>query len=443
MRDSFTLIDVLVGVALILIVFLGIFAAYQLGLKVVGLSKARIDATALANQWMEIIRNLPYESVGIVGAVLPYAKGTLDSSTSTIRNNIEYTIEIKVRYISDEADGLGQADQCDLDYKRAEVKVSWPGLFGGKISFVSDISPKNLSQEIQSCQAQAGGVLSVKVFDAYGVMLASPLIEIFNPTTGEKIVSLVSESGKENIPLATSTYKVVVSKNGYSSERTYGIEEVTIPEKPHPLVLEGQLTEISFSIDKLSSINVETRGSKGVGYPVIHNVTFNLRGKKLIGYDEQENPVYKYSQNHTTNGAGSVVISNLEWDSYYFSIITPGLNLMEIESPPGTTTTQPIALSPDTNLTVRLILSAENSLLVTVEDMEESEPIFSARLRLHNIDLGYDTTQYTDEEGQTYFIPLEKANYNLEVEGPGYAATSTTILVSGETKKTIKLEQIE
>jgi hypothetical protein len=116
---------------------------------------------------------------------------------------------------------------------------------------------------------------------------------------------------------------------------------------------------------------------------------------------------------------------------------------MEIESPPGTTTSQPITLAPDTNLNVRLILSAENSLLVTVEDIEESEPIFSARVRLYNRDLGYDTTQYTDEQGQTYFIPLEMANYNLEVEGPGYAPTSTPILVSGETKKTIKLEQIE
>ena len=61
---GFTFIDVLVGTALMLIIFLGISGAYQLGLKVVSQSKARISATALANQRVEEIRNLSYKEVG-------------------------------------------------------------------------------------------------------------------------------------------------------------------------------------------------------------------------------------------------------------------------------------------------------------------------------------------------------------------------------------------
>jgi len=446
---GFTLIEVLIGTFLILIVFLGIFGVYQLGLKVVGMSKAKIIATAIANGEIEKIRNLPYQSVGTKDAQLPFAKGALDSVTSTVFNNMEFQIEKKVKFIVDEADGIGGADVCNWDYKRVEIKVSWIGRFKGEIKLVTDVAPKNKNEEIQSCQTQPGGILSVLVFDAFGVPVSSPLIEVFNPVSGVRVDFAVPSNGSHDFPLATSTYKVVVSKDGYSSERTfasgesYAGEIIAIPEKSNPIVLEGQTTSISFSIDKLSSMTVETRGLKELGYPIIHNVTFNLRGEKLVGYDDTEKPIYKYSQNHITNGSGSVSIPNLEWDSYYFSIVTPDLDLTEIESPLGVTTTQPIGLSPAGSKEVRLVLKAENSLLLTVKDATTSEPIFSASSTLFNGSLGYEKTQYTDENGQTYFIPLEAATYNLEVSGPGYNSTSTTILISGDTTTTIKLEQIE
>lgn len=436
-KKGVTLIDVLVAIALFLIFFLGIFGAFQLGLRVVGNSKNKIIATAIANQEIEKIRNLPYESIGTLGG---FPSGLLEASRRVLRNNVEFTIRTRVDYVVDPADGITRPeDECPNDYKRAEIKVSWSGLFSGEIALVTDIAPKNLAQEC----AEAGGILSVSVFDAFGVMVPSPLIEIKNPSTEETIKTAVPPGGQYYFSLAPSTYKVVVSKSGYSSERTYGTAEVTTPTNPHPIVLEDQLTEISFSIDRVSSLSIETRGTRGAGYPVIHNVTFNLRGEKIIGLDAQENPVYKYSQNHTTNGAGEITVSNLEWDSYYFSIVTPGLNLIEIESPPGTTTTQPLGLAPNTSSTVRLILSAENSLLVKVEDLQTLEPIFAARVRLFNINLGYDTTQYTDEIGQTYFIPLQEGNYELEVDGPGYASTSTTSWISGNATTTIQLQQVE
>ena len=578
---GFTLIDVLVGVSLMLIVFLGIFGAYQLGLMVVGQSKTRIDATALANQWVEMIRNLPYESVGTKGAVLPQAEGVLETATTTIRNNIKYTINLQIKYIVDEADGLASPeDECYLDYKRAEVKVSWSGRFGGEVKLVTDVAPKNEIEETNTCLAQPGGILSVSVFDAYGEMVDSPLIEIFNPETEEKITSYSPSTGQYDFPLATSTYKVVVSKTGYSIERTYGTEEIAIPEKPHPIVLEGQVTEISFSIDEVSSFSVNTLSPWGEdfwadsfqdmskisesenivvsdgeaklattteGYyssgflissgisptnlinwdefvftdnepletdlryqiyyatntswllipdtdllsnsegfdlspvdlsglnPTIYsqlklranfstntttttpiledwqvswitseatpipNITFNLRGTKLIGYDSGENPVYKYSQNHTSNSQGKVDILNLEWDNYTFSVDpATGLNLVGTDPEP-----QPIGLAPDTTLQVNLYLSSENSLLVTVQDSATLEPIFSATVRLYNINLGYDNTLYTDEKGQVFFMPLEAANYNLEIEAPSYSKHEGTVGVLGNTTKTVWLERVE
>lgn len=441
-KDSFTLVEVLVGTFLILIVFLGIFGLYQLALKVIAQSERKITATALANQEMEKIRNLAYSDAGTRGRTLPFASGVLENSTSTRQNNVEYLIEKEVKYVVDSADGQGAEDSCNWDYKKAEVKVSWSGRFAGSVKAISDIAPKNKVEEVQTCALQPGGILSISVFDAQGLMVPNPMIEVFNPSNGSLIDFATPLSGKYDFPLATATYKAVVSKSGFSRERTYGQDEITTPEKPHPLVIEGKISEVSFSIDRLSSMTVETRGTAGQGYRVIHDAAFNLRGSKIIGLNAQENPVYKYSQNQTTDGPGEILISNLEWDAYYFSALTAGLDLVEIESPPGgATTSQPINLSPNTGQPLRLILQSENSLLVTVRNLETLEPVFSASTTLANGT--YQKTQFTDQNGQTFFIPLAQDTYNLAVQAAGYLATTSAISVSGDVTTTVKIQQIE
>jgi len=579
-KKGFSFIDVLVGISLMLIIFLGIFGAYQLGLKTIGFNQRKITATAIASGQIEKIRNLPYLLVGTKDAQLPFAQGVLDPATTTFSNNIEYQIETKVKFVVDEADGTGDEDSCNWDYKRAEIRVSWSGRFSGEVKLVTDIAPKDKVEEVQTCQSQPGGILSISVFDAQNEMVPSPLIEVFNPSTGLLVDSATPFDGKHDFPLATSTYRVITSKYGYSTERTYGIDEIAIPKKPNPTVLEGKAPEIYFSIDILSSLSIETFSPWGTDYfsdsfsdeskiseksnltvsdgkitlaapegdylpsgylisteiypptliqwdeflftdeepfetdlnyqiyyasgtewylipdsdlpqnsvgfesspvnlsdlatttypklklkgnfstesastsPILYdwqiswrtgqptpigNVIFNLRGGKLIGRDDQENPVYKYNQNYQTDSQGKKDIANLEWDNYTFSLNPAnGLDLVDTDpSPP------PIGLAPNTNLSVKLFLEAQNSLLITVQNQESLEPVFSASIRLHSSSLGYDTTQYTNDKGQTLFIPLEVASYNIEVSSPGYSSASTTVWVSGDVKKTIKLEQIE
>jgi len=570
--ESFTLIEVLVGIALMLIVFLGIFGAYQLGFKVLGLSKNKITATAILNGEIEKIRNLPYESIGVQGQ---FPDGVLAPVSTVTLNNIQYQIERRVDFVVDSPDGIAAPDDdCPNDYKKAEIKVSWPGDLAGEIKFSTDVAPKNLAQECGT----GGGILSVSVFDAQGLMVSSPLIEIKDPITGQTLKTATPLDGKHYFSLAPATYKILVSKTNYSSERTYSTEEVTTPENPHPIVLNGQLTETSFSIDKLSSFSVDTLSPWGqdffsdsfldsskisefqnvtvsggqvnlakidsqyqnsgylisisispgdlikwdkfsfsdlepVGTQILYqilyfngtdwalipdtdlpgnsfgfgvspidlsrlntttysqikvkgnlsttdlnfsptlydwqvswinsqaipipNVTFNLRGEKIIGKDQNENPVYKYSQNLTSNSSGHLDIFNLEWDNYTFSV-DPASNLDLVSTDPSP---QPIGLAPDTNLAVRLYLDSQNSLLVTIKNSETLEPVFSASVRLYKT--GYDQTQYTNEKGQTYFIPLRIGDYSLEVQAAGYSGSSANVSVSGDVTKTVTLEQIE
>ncbi len=567
---GFTLIEVLVGSFLILIVFLAIFGAYQLALKVISQSRDRITATFIANGEIERIRNLSYKDVGVLG---DYPDGTLSAEETKTINSIDYVINTRIDYVLDEADGIETPeDECPNDYKKVEIKVSCPGLLGREVKMVTDIAPETVAQE---CEI-VGGILSVSVFNAQGLMIPNPFIEVKDSETDEVVKTATPTEGKHLFSIPAKTYKVEVSKEGYSSSRTYSMEEVAIPEKPNPIVIEGKMSEISFSIDKLSALFVDTLSSWNTnnfsdsfttdtnisdsstidvqngevkissgynsGYLVstsissldltsweefswsdeeladtqilykvfyfdgatwklipdsalagnstgffvspldlseldisiysqlkvkgelsttdisisptlydwhvswrtsepipIPNVNFNLKGDKIIGKDAAENPVYKYSQDHNSGGSGHIDISNIEWDLYTFTIDpATGLDLLEVDSSP-----QPVSLPPDTTLSVELYLKAQNSLMITVQDEETGELVFSAGVRLYRSDLSYDKTQNTDGKGKTYFIPLDSGSYNLDVEASGFSDYSGTVSVSGDETKIISLERLE
>ena len=430
---GFTLIDVLVGTFLMLIVFLGIAGVFFLGAKVVFQSKARIEATAIANGEIEKIRNLAYKDVGVDGS---FPNGVLEKEAIINRNQVEYKIERRVDFIADPADGISAPqDECPNDYKKVKIEVSWAGRFPDGIELVTDVMPDTFAQECE----EIGGVLLVSVFDSLGEMISVPLIEIKDLETGENIKSATPGQGEHYFALEPGAYKIVVSKNEYNTERTYGIDEIAIPEKPHPNILEGELTEISFSIDKLSSFSIDTLTIiEEEPFPLSY-VEFYLRGDKIIGYDEDEEPVYEYSQVHITDLSGHINISDLEWDSYTFSVDpATGFYLVDTEPSP-----QPIGLFPDTNMPVSLYLQAENSFFLIVQDLETQGPIFSAEARLYNTGLAYDEIQYTDENGITLFIPLVSATYNLEIEAPGYQGYTGTLAVFGDTTEIVSLERVE
>ncbi len=273
MKKGFTLVEVLVGTALILIIFVGIFGAYQLGLKVIGQSKARAIATALGNQQIERVRNLPYEKVGVAGG---YPSGDIPAVQSTTTNNIEYTIETRVDYIDDEFDGLAPNDdcpdecdetKCPNDYKKIRVKVSWPGKFGGEVKFNTIVVPRDIYQEC----GETGGVLLISAFNAKGEAVEFPYFEVENLDTG-LIKTAHPEQGEYRfvLPEGIDVYKIKITKDGYSSEQTYGSGDVyngqvintPIPERSHAKVLEGQLSEVSFCIDKLSKFLIKTLEAK-------------------------------------------------------------------------------------------------------------------------------------------------------------------------------------
>src|SRR3990167_4550093 len=119
-----TLLDAVVGTALMLIVFIGIVGAFRLTVMVVSNNKARAGAVALANERLEYIRSLSYSAIGTAGGI---PAGTIPQTETVSLNDVNYTRRTFVSYEDDPGDGTGGADSNGIiiDYKAAKVAVSW------------------------------------------------------------------------------------------------------------------------------------------------------------------------------------------------------------------------------------------------------------------------------------------------------------------------------
>lgn len=255
MKKGFTFVEVLVGIGLSAIIFLGLYGAFQLGLKVVGQSKVKNIAIAVANQKIEQIRNLPYFDVGTVGAI---PLGEIPQTEQITSNSLSLTINTSIAYIDDDFDDIFPNDSLPADYKKAQVKISWQSYYGGEVVLDTTITPKGIETE------QGGGTLVISVFNAYGLPVNQANVNVFNDQISPAINANYTTDTYGRVILAgastsTQAYKISASSTGYNQDRTYGTEEVANPSKPHASVFEGQVTEISFSIDETASLNVDTR----------------------------------------------------------------------------------------------------------------------------------------------------------------------------------------
>lgn len=257
---GFSLIETLVGVSLMLLIFVSIFGMIQLGMRLVAQSKSRVIATALANQKIELVRNLSYDKVGTIGGI---PNGSILETEILIRNKITYTVKTTIAYVDDPFDNTFPNDPLAWDYKRVKVKVFWPDGGGGEIFLQTDVAPKGIET------TGGGGILSVLVFDANGQPVPQADIHIENSSVLPAIDANYQSDNQGRLflggaPVCNDCYKITSTKIGYSGERTYAVGELVrgialaTPNKPLVSILEGQLSEVSFTIDKLSAKTAQT-----------------------------------------------------------------------------------------------------------------------------------------------------------------------------------------
>lgn len=373
-KRGFTLIETLIALGIFLLVTLGVYEAFTTTLRVVQSTRTITIATTLANEQLEIIRNLPYDDVGVVSGI---PNGVIPGVQTLVRDGVSFEVTTVIRNIDDPFDGqIGNIpnDLSPADYRLVELTIACDTCTNfSPLSFTSYVGPRGLET------SSTNGALFIQVFNADGVPIQGVDVHVEN---NQVIPSIsIDETTNNNgylqivdAPPGVEAYEITVSKPGYSNDRTYTTGDVANPNpvKPHSTVLAQQLSELSFTIDETSDVNISSISDLCVP---IANADFDLTGSKLIGINPD---VYKFTDSYSTNGSGELTIQDIEWDTYTLNV-TDGIYDLG-----GSIPVMPFVINPgtDKNITLVLVPKNPNTLLVTVKDTSTQLPLSSASVRL-------------------------------------------------------------
>ena len=257
-KRGVTLLDTLVGIFLMLVIFLGIAGAFELGLDTISNNKARAGGIALSNERMEYIRSLTYTSLGTVGGI---PAGLIPQSETITLNGVIYTRRTVIEYTDDAKDGTGAADTNNIveDYKTVKVDLSWFSRIGIRhIILVSRVSPTTGMET-----DQPGGALLINVTNAAGGRLSGARVTIVNGSTSPAVnlTTFTNASGTVTILGAppASNYQIFVGNGGYSFAQTYSTSvQNTNPSPANLTVNDNVTTSATFSIDVFGSRSINT-----------------------------------------------------------------------------------------------------------------------------------------------------------------------------------------
>ncbi len=423
-QNGFTLIETLVGSAVFIVIALSAYKAFGVLMDAVSESQAKIAATEVANERFEIIRNLPYSDVGIVGG-LPVGKITRTQTVT--RDSFTFNVTTTIRSVDDPFDGTiggSPSDTSPADYKMADLDITCTNCkIFSPLKFTTLLAPHALETGVTN------GALFMQVFNASGIPIPGASLHIVNTQTNpDTIIDETTDNGGwvkivDAVP-GTNAYNITATKSGYSQDQTYPIGGAAgaTPVKADSTVATGQITQLSFAIDTLSSINVTTLDGSCAPLP---NMGLSLTGTKLIGTPS----VLKYPvHTFTTGSAGTLLIPNLEWDTYSTLLTSLSYDLA------GTTILPSFTLNPGETKTLQLVAvpHVNMALLVSVKDAANN-PIDGALVRLQKT--GFDQTKTTNTSvcptsGQVFWNGLTSGTYTMTITKAGYQISSTSVNVS-------------
>jgi prepilin-type N-terminal cleavage/methylation domain-containing protein len=352
-QSGFTLVEILTSIVVLSIVILAVTNLFVSDLSTVSAGKARAIGLALANEQLEYLRDLPYDSLATQYGTI-YPPGNIADTQNITRANYHFVVKTKIIYVDDPYDGnlagtvSGKpVDLYPYDYKKVEISVLLANNNFQVAKLVSDVAAK------ASETASNTGILSIKILDSLGQPVSGATIHIVNPVPNPDvdITTTTDNTGAVVIPGlppdSNKNYLITASLAGYSTEQTYADPVgAQTPVNPNANILVQQITSVTLAIDRLSTLNVTVVGTDG---DPVANQQVTITGSKTT----MTNPtVYKYSQTRTTDGSGKIQLPGMEWDSYNFTV--PAGKYLTVAVPDA-----PVALAA--NSTVNEILTISNS----------------------------------------------------------------------------------
>lgn len=432
-KSGFMLIETLTVVFILAVIVTTFYATFTTGTRVILDAKNRLGANSLANEKMEIVRNLKYDDVGILGGI---PNGSISENENVIENGKPYQVETFVEFEDDPLDGIYPTDTISNDYKLVKITVSWNGGLNGigNVYLISRFVPHGLESN------SGGGVLAINIVDGTGAGVSQANVHIINSTVSPSVnfSADTSDAGNLMFPGAlqsTQEYQLIVSKSGYETIATLSPYPTTIdyyPTDVHASVISGALNMATIVINKVSNLNIIT--ADGAGNALSGVVCdFEITGGRIIGTtpDMSHAPVYSIqNQSSSVPVSGEKVFNIISSGQYTIIPVVPSGYVLA-----GTEPLVPFSLQPDTTLEVKIKLASQtvSALFLTVVEDGTSNLVVGAQVELKNSS-GYDVTQITGVDGKTFFLngtdPLASGTYDLKITATGYQENISQIEIN-------------
>ncbi|HEX7586171.1 MAG TPA: hypothetical protein VF390_00890 [Patescibacteria group bacterium] len=447
-NPAFTLVEAMVFLFIFSVITVTFYSVITLGTGYIIEAKNRLGALALANEKMEIVRNLQY---GVIGTTTGIPAGNILADEDAAVGAKTFHVKTLIQYIDDPFDGVLPADPIPTDYKRVKITISWQNSKGGsgEVYLVSRFVPPGL--EVSS----GDGILAVNIADGTGASISQAHVRIVNnivsPTVD--ISQNTDDQGNLMFPGAKQSqlgYEITVSKNGYETVSTVDPGSVAYtPKDPHASVVSGSLNTTYITIDKLADLKIKSVDYLGNALP---DVDFHIKGSRELGTNSTLVPaetVYILDADATTNASGEKDFNNYSPGQFFLTNVTAisGYTLIGA-SPISSFEVSPavykFSLLPDEAKTVELKFAnnSADALLVKVLNNSDNAPLNNIQVKLTNGN-GYDTTVTTSFDGVAFFPvnsdPFLPGMYTLEISDFSFQNYSETVDVNKLTNKEVKL----
>ncbi len=424
-NKGFTLIESLVFLFIFSLITITFYQVITVGSNLILVSKNKLGAVALANEKMEIIRNLKYDDVGVVGGA---CVGTIPQDEEVTENGRKYHVHTLAIYVDDPFDGILNGNPNDLayeDYKMVQITVSWNegSTNKGSVSLTSQFVPAGLE-----AINPADGILSINVFSdqAGGVAVAGATVQISNSDLSFNESRQTDTTGNVMIVGAKQSiqkYRIAVSKNDYESVSTLPPFPVSTfkPVDVDASVVAGSLNVINIIENKVANIKITTVDH--LDNPVA-NINFILSGGRKIGTDATDPAKFIYNLDVTdkTDSNGKKEFNSISPGQYTFALAPTETSYTLI----GIDSISPFAVASDTTKDIKAKVASNNetALLLNIIKSTDNTPIVGATVELKNTSLNYDETIVTGADGMAFFPTtadtFQPETYSVSVKASGF-----------------------
>jgi prepilin-type N-terminal cleavage/methylation domain-containing protein len=311
-QSGFTIIETVISMAVLTVITLSVYDLILQALKISQDNKLKMASISLADQKLEQIRNLPYDSVGTLAGA-PH--GVVPDNESATTSNGTFYVNTLIMYKDDAFDGLDPADTLPNDYKEVRVRVQYNSPFGfKKVESFTKIAPKALET------SSGGGTLEIQVINANGQPVDAADVTVINNNLASP-VNVTAPTGADGYlriygaKPSIENYQIIATKAGYSLSST----TARTASNPNPTLLNqsvfvDQKTTVTLSIDLVSTLRLHT---------VQEPMQTNWRVNTDAGTDNQTNPhmaidpngyIYMVWQDFRQGSAGKIYAQKYDKD---------------------------------------------------------------------------------------------------------------------------------